>query len=286
MKTILVPLGGLGTDSSALELAGRVAVTFGSHLNAVHVSPSIADEIADLTGGDAYVSQAMRDDIAADLNNKSAIAERALKIFCEEKQIAVLPPHAVQTEIHASWQRKVGRPIDEIVHMGRRHDVVVMSRPSDPSTSHAAMFGEIIVRCGRPLLIASPSLHAHTGRNIAIAWKNTQECAHALTAAMPLVTRAERITVISIPESDGDGIEEEGQALAQRLRWLPADVDARVCGGGFERISETILDEARSARADLIILGGYGHTRAREMLLGGVTRDLLKSSPVPLLVTH
>ncbi|MBL6853684.1 MAG: universal stress protein, partial [Alphaproteobacteria bacterium] len=126
----------------------------------------------------------------------------------------------------------------------------------------------------------------HTGRHVAIAWKNTPECAHALTAAMPIDARAERITVIAVPESEGDGIDEEGERLAACLEWLPADVDTRLCIRGFERISETIIDEARGARADMIVLGGYGHTRARELLLGGVTRDLLKACPVPLLVTH
>ena len=237
MKTILVPLPGLGTDQAALELASRVAAPFGSHLNALHVSRSLADEVADLTGGEGYVSQSLCDEIAADLNAKTAAAEQSFKTFCAKRKLPILPPHAVQPEICASWQHRTGRAIDEIVTIGRRHDVIVMSRHSDPSAPHAATFGEIIVRCGRPLLIASPSLHEHTGRHIAIAWKNTRECAHALTAAMPLVALAERITVISVPESEGDGIDEEGEKLAERLRWLPADVDTRVCAGGFERVS-------------------------------------------------
>ena len=286
MRSLLVPLMGLGNDKATLEMAGRVAALFGSHIDALHVGRSTAAEIADLTLGEGIISQDVYDAVEAEAVERRTVAEEAFKAFCREKSIPVVPARRVQPETCASWRHIVGNLMDEVVSTGRRHDIVVAAREAAPFGHPVGVLGEIITRCGRPLLVVPQLLPSTSGRTVAIAWKNTLEGAHALTAAMPLVARAERIVVLAAPEEDSDAAEREAGLLAEQLRWLPGEVDVQFCVPGLGSTAEALVDGAKTARADLIVMGGYGHSRARELVLGGVTRDLLRGCALPLLITH
>jgi len=285
MKTILVPLMGLGSDKAALEVAGHVAAPFRSHIAALHTARSTATEVANLTLGQGVMSQDLCDEIEAEIQARKMAAEDAFKTFCRDRHHPIVSVQEVQREVSASWRQTVGELTDEVVACGRRRDLVVMTRDVDTFGTPATVLGEIITRLGRPLLLV-PKDPPCIGRTVAIAWKNTIEGAHALTAAMPLVALADHLVILVAPEDGSDAAEVEANHLASQLRWLPAEVSLKFCPPGLGATSSALVSGARSAHADLIVMGGYGHSRARELVLGGVTRDLLKHCAVPLLITH
>jgi len=142
---------------------------------------------------------------------------------------------------------------------------------------------------GAPLLvIPAARLTDDIGKRVLIAWNGGREAARSVRDALPLLVSARDVSVVSIVEPRAmatDGSRTYGELRA----YLAAHgVDAR-----FKRLdaanipaAERLLSEAANAGADLIVMGGYGHARLREWVLGGVTRRMLESMTVPVLMSH
>ena len=128
-----------------------------------------------------------------------------------------------------------------------------------------------------------------TMKRILLTWNASRESAHAMREALPLLSNAAEIVVLSSePDSYGTQLA-NGHPHAQQLEnYLDThNIPAIFSGTGDQSsASEAILNQAKDMDADLIVMGAYGHARLREIILGGVTRDLLKQSPIPLLLAH
>ena len=129
---------------------------------------------------------------------------------------------------------------------------------------------------------------ASVGENVLVAWDGGREAARAIGDALPLLERAKHIDIVAV---DDDGESDVGERLAgARLgAWLHAHGIA--AGVSHEEvrdiaIGEWLLDRVADLGSDLIVMGGYGHARMRELVLGGVTRTVLRSMPVPVLMAH
>ncbi|MEI9993493.1 MAG: universal stress protein [Rhizomicrobium sp.] len=286
MKNILVPLLGLGGDRLPLDLAHRIAAVFGGHIDGLHVRRNLTEEIAELTMGEGVLTQPVCDTLEGEIRGRAAAAKTALDALCSENGISAKAPSGSSPGVGASWVDRIGRNKDEIIIAGRRHDLIVVGRDAEPFGISTADLAGIIVGCGRPVLLAPGKLPPATGRTIAIAWKSTAEAARAVTAAMPLIARAERIVVLAAIEAGLEDAEAEAALLAEQLRRLPAEVSVRCVNPRPGKVGEALVDGAGAAGADLLVLGGYGHSRAREFILGGATRDLLEESSLPLLMMH
>ena len=128
------------------------------------------------------------------------------------------------------------------------------------------------------------------GKRILLTWNASRESARALREAIPLLKSAETVVVLSSEPDDSDAEIARGHPHADELaRYLESHGIESVSSGISDMdisASDAILGQAAEMNADLIVMGAYGHARLREIILGGVTRDLLKQSPVPLLLAH
>jgi nucleotide-binding universal stress UspA family protein len=121
-----------------------------------------------------------------------------------------------------------------------------------------------------------------------IAWNASVEATHAVAAAMPLLRSASDVAVATVdakPTRSGHG-EAPGHEVAAHLARHGMRVAVRNVDSAGRSESKALLDDALAFDADVIVMGAYGHSRAREFLFGGVTRDLLATSPIPLLMAH
>lgn len=173
----------------------------------------------------------------------------------------------------------------------RYADVAVMTRPSEGAgvELREEIIEGVLFHSGRPALIAPPGWKgASVGKRVVIAWDASREATRALSEADDLLEFAEAVTVVTVdakPKMFGHG-DQPGANIAGHLarRGLPAKVQNVDSAG--RSASATILDTAQALNADLIVMGGYAHSRLRELVFGGATRELLRNTTVPLLMAH
>jgi nucleotide-binding universal stress UspA family protein len=141
----------------------------------------------------------------------------------------------------------------------------------------------VLVQSGRPALVLPHAVNvAPLGGQVLVAWKETREAARAVSAALPWLQRARQVHVLSYGE-------EADASLRSIERYLKAHGVAATCHDGGPELGDAgnqVLSRAADLGADLLVMGCYGHSRAREWVLGGVTRTLLQSMTLPVLMSH
>jgi nucleotide-binding universal stress UspA family protein len=173
----------------------------------------------------------------------------------------------------------------------RYADVAVMTRPSDGvgAELREEIIEGVLFHSGRPALIAPPGWAGRTvGKRVVVAWDASREATRALSEADDILEFAEAVTVLTVdakPKMFGHG-DQPGANIAAHLarRGLPAEV--RNVDSMGRSASLAILEEAQTMGADLVVMGGYAHSRLRELVFGGATRELLRTATVPVLMAH
>ena len=185
-----------------------------------------------------------------------------------------------------------GSEVTAITQASRYADLVVIGQ-ADPAESALESGqvspGEVVLGSARPVLVV-PYIGAPAGfgANILIAWNGSREASRAVGDAMPLLKKAQQVTIMVVnPESDenGDG-ELAGTDLAAFLAHHDVKVTVQADQGAITDIGEELLSRIADLGADLLVMGGYGHARAREWAFGGATRTILQSMTVPVLMSH
>lgn len=169
-------------------------------------------------------------------------------------------------------------------------DVSVVSRPRDVAAETAnTLLEAALLGSGRPVVIVPPAwITGEIGRVILLCWKPTREAARAVADAGPIIKSADRVVVVTVdahPTEAGHG-ESPGADICAHLARGGAKVDLVNLASGGRTEAEAIQDQALAVGADLIVMGGYGHSRLREFVLGGVTREMLANSKLPVFMSH
>jgi nucleotide-binding universal stress UspA family protein len=125
-------------------------------------------------------------------------------------------------------------------------------------------------------------------RRALVAWDGSREAARAATDAVPLLQHAEQVLVLVIDERGLGGRDDRrpGAELAAHLQRHDVNAEVRLVASGGAAVPDVLLAQARDGAADLLVMGGYGHSRLREMLVGGTTRHVLERTTVPVLFAH
>jgi len=173
----------------------------------------------------------------------------------------------------------------------RNTDLAIVGQPSPEtgSSDEALLVEAAFMETGRPaLMIPYSGAAVLPPKRVVIAWNASREASRAVHDALPLLRIAEDVVVLVVdPQSIGPAVSRApGQGVAAHL--LQHGVPARVKAVETDRrsVGEFILAQAEAEQADLLAMGGYGHSRFREMLMGGATRHLLERATVPILLSH
>jgi nucleotide-binding universal stress UspA family protein len=205
----------------------------------------------------------------------------AIKTYCD-RAVGPVPTDAILLEYGAA------KPV---IGMRARHsDVTIVGRPSgisadaDQTILEAALFSS-----GRPVIIVPPGWKKSViGRSVLVGWKPTREAARALGDAAHLLAAAENVSVVTVdarPSEDAygprPGLDISAHLARRGCKTQLTNIDSM---GRTE--ATAIFDQAKAVNADLIVMGGFGHSRLSEIVFGGVTRELLQKTSIPILMSH
>lgn len=170
----------------------------------------------------------------------------------------------------------------------RRFDLAILGQPKDEFLSPEALFIQAaLFDSGRPLIVV-PYIHQGPARldRIVVCWDGGRAAARALADAMPLLRKAKSVDLVLVTSERPKSDEINGVDIAQHLARHDLPVTLRELAGNAMDVGNTILNYAADNSVDLIVMGGYGHWRLREFILGGTTRTLLGSMTVPTFMSH
>ena len=177
---------------------------------------------------------------------------------------------------------------EQFGRLARRFDLAVIGQ-AEPDTnaieeviSEAALF-----ESGRPIIIVPYIQKAPLKLDrVMVCWDGGRQAARAAADAMPLLERAGRVEVVIVADESGKDDEIAGADMGQHLARHGLDVEVKRMAMGDIDVADVLLSHAADIAADLIVMGGYGHSRLREFVLGGVTRSILGSMTVPVFMSH
>lgn len=194
--------------------------------------------------------------------------------------------------IAGDWQFDTGALLPALIGRVQTTDLVVMGQadPDNPPPAIArTLIEDVLMMSGRPvLLVPFAGIFERIGANVLIGWTRTREAARAVHDALAVIEPGAQVTVLTVeqPGQTSAGTL-PGADIAEHLSRHGVEVSAArtVTAPGLSP-ADALLDYASDSAADLLVLGGYGHSRTREMILGGVTRDILRHMTLPVLMSH
>jgi nucleotide-binding universal stress UspA family protein len=143
--------------------------------------------------------------------------------------------------------------------------------------------GALLMEVGRPVLVAPPGIERLAAKRVVVAWKDTREARRAVHDALPFLTRADEVLVAVVgPDADREGAEDVAAYLSDHS----VAVTTHLLRSPEVSAADEILRFAGREEADLVVMGAYGHSRLREWIFGGATRDVLQTTPVCCLMSH
>ena len=285
LKLILVPATGTNDDAAVFATALAAGRLFDSHLTALHVRPDIRRDVATMASVDMGVMTGLDSMIAgmeAQADAREQAAAKAWNAFrmANAIQIANTPGSGGVT---AEWLTEIGNEADWLAEHGRTSDLIVAGRARDGGLVAMDVLEAALMDSGKALIVAPEQAPTRLDGTVVVAWKNTRESAKAVAAALPFIRKASGVVILTVPESDDP--DPSVVRLARALRWHNS-VEGRSLPRGSAEPVEVLLKAAADAKATLLVMGGYGHTRLREAVFGGFTRAVMENAPMPVLMAH
>lgn len=285
-KVVLTPLYGVPSDESALATAVAVARKFAAHVDVMHVRADPRTMIPYIGEG---MSGALIEEMITSAEQQAEERARRVRAAFDDwrAKTGLALAETASEGPSCNWVETVGRPDASVARRGRVADLVVVSRPEEEAavTTVAETLEAALLESGTPLLVAASRPADTIGDHVAIAWNGGLESARAVAAALPFLTEAKAVTIITVgspapPEADAPTL--EAYLARHGVKATTQDVEPE----SGKSVGETILATATAAGAGLMVMGAYTHSRLRELVFGGVTREVLAAADMPVIMAH
>jgi len=273
IKNIVVEVSGTERDEAPLAHAARIAEMFAAHVTAV-LSHTLPETVAFTEPSASIVLKEMWEESSrqADLRMKQ-LSPRLAKLGVSH-----------ELRRHDVFAGRAGRELAAEVRLA---DLFVGSLRYEMDTRSAGVAEAVLLGSGRGCLFVPPGKPAPNAYSTClVAWNGSRESARAVAEALPLLSSAETVIVAIVEEgaSEQAGVA-AGTDIGCYLSRHGVEAEVRTVAGWHDA-GEAIVNEAKMIGAQMIVMGGYGHSRLREWVLGGATRHVLTEADVPVLMAH
>jgi nucleotide-binding universal stress UspA family protein len=291
IKRILVPLPASVDHTGEVETALTAAKALGAHVEALYISqppppPRGGVSVSEMGYGARTAAVAP---ITSYAEERERVAQEARERFASACAVMGIPVLSANdqpgTPLAASWREAEGSYVEIAVRRAAAFDLVVAASAS-VTESLMTIAEQSLLQTRRPVLLAPSRLQGDLADALMIAWDESPECWHAVSAAIPFMHLAKSVRVISVDRDAGDRQGSQGEVLAY-LRCHGIAATTQVVAPDLRSVGDTLLAAAAEHDAGLLVMGAYSHSRLREMLLGGATRHILKNASArPVLLAH
>jgi nucleotide-binding universal stress UspA family protein len=276
IKDLLVPIVGPEGDDAPIAASMAIANAYSAHLAAVLPAPmlSAAQTPWGITSP-SLVESLLQEEERASRQKVAALRER-------------LREHAHSWDVRIETSRLQTAP-SAMATQARHTDLSIIRSliGNDTDDLQRTLFSTLLFESGRPVLVVPARQEVRAPiQKIMAAWKNTREATRALHDAVTLFAPSSMEILVVDPPSEEDGEADPGAWIATHFAKHVANINVTIRRSGTMSVATTALLHAAECGADLIVAGGYGHTRLREWVLGGTTRELLRQLDTPVLFAH
>jgi nucleotide-binding universal stress UspA family protein len=281
IRVVLGLVDGGSASEAAAEAGLRVADRFEAHLQLLHVRPdpeSLVPMIGE--GMSGVMLDQMVEGFRTESLERAAGARRIYDALSARR--AGVPGDGKAT---LAFREEEGREDEVAAKLARLHDLTVLAPVERQAGAPATVTLEsVLLHSGRPVLVAPSEPVRGIGQKIVVAWNGKMQAARALAASLPFLARAETVTVVTVVESHTPGRPAD---VVRYLSWHGIRAEpVEVPAGGPGKVGQILLDHVTRSGADLLVMGAYGHSRLKEMILGGATREVLGHALLPVLMAH
>ncbi|MCZ4282704.1 universal stress protein [Kiloniella laminariae] len=273
-KSILVHLANDEEHQTRLDVATRLAKQHDAHVSALFITTPVGMP-AEIYGRGASVQFLL--DATNSAEKKAAKLEKEFRDTCERNNISY------------SWVVEGGDHISLLADHAHAADVIILSQPSHEHFEdrfRTRLVEEITLLSGLPCLMIPKGFDASKpiGKRVMVAWKSTREAIRAVRDNLSVLRKADEVLLLSIRPNTQDAL-----SLGEIDNYLERhDIQAKTVkiAETESSIGQTIHDAAETHNCDLLVCGAYGHSRLREMFLGGVTKYLVNHATIPVVMSH
>ena len=276
IKTILVPRDAAEITRRVLATGLAVAQQFDAHIELLLLRRDPDDAVPFVFGSSNRFRKTITDVAEKQEDERAAEIRSRFDEFCRENSIPLVDgPNRDQQGVTASWREGE----DEIlIQRSRLNDLILLQRPGDnrPQTLET-----ILLHASRPILMTPPEIQSSVGHRIVIGWNSSAEATQAVASALPLLCRAQTVTILSSQRSQANA-----EALIEYLRWHDVNAGMSLFERSGHNVGKQLLERAKDLQADLMVIGGYSRMRASQLLFGGVTQHLMRYADIPVFMAH
>jgi nucleotide-binding universal stress UspA family protein len=274
IKDIVVNLG-LGEHDPAGDFAISVAETFEAHvLGVAFVYDPIVPGVV-MGGIPPQFIESQRAD------NEKAARGAVARFEQAAKRIGV----SYET---VSVSASISGAADRLGRLARRFDLAIVGQPERPKSAPDEVVDEgVLFESGRPVIFVPYIQKAALKLDrVLVCWDGSRAATRAIADSLPFLHKAKKIEIVMVAGKPGKSDEIAGADLGQHLARHGLKVEVKRITSPDIDVSSTVLSYAADSNADMIVMGGYGQSRLREFILGGVTRGILEQMTVPALMSH
>ena len=275
MRNILLPFEYIETIPHLIDCAISLAKKYNSSVNGVAIHQRI----------DSFIAQ--EGSIVFDSLHHDENKEEAIKY--KEKFIdhinTLKKSDSDLSDLKCKWLSEELENQKYLGDLSRVYNVVIISRPyQELQSASLSSIQTILFDGGRPVMLIPMNKQIDIGKEVVISWNCTTESSRAVFAALPILKKANNVTILTVEKVITDG--PSGEQVSELLASHGIDAKPVTISGDEKKIGDAILDFSKSVDADLIVKGAYTQSRLREIIFGGATRHLMLHSEIPIYLVN
>jgi nucleotide-binding universal stress UspA family protein len=286
-KTLLAAISGGSASTGTAEVAARLAQRFNAHLEGLHIR---IDPVMILAASIDGMGMPLPNEWISDMEKEATVTAKKTKdlfaaaLASRGLALGDKAPGDTTPGASATWHEEIGSADELVPGRARFFDLTILGRSERVTgRSHSDAIEQVLIRSGSPVLLAPAEAPKEIGTKVAVGWNGSAEAVRSLRAALPFLRTAKSVTVITVEAAAEMDVAAAVAYLARH--GISASHRDTPLSGGFSQ-GEQLIATASNIEADLLVMGAYSRAPWRQMVFGGATREILRTSLLPILMSH